>query len=185
MAVQSLVGNKHDFLVNEPCQNEIRPLLAEEKACFIVGVMQDGSKTRDDFGVSLQIGGNEEQGRGIMFNKVIEFTGLSESKVLGVQLEAFEPTRVSNDKSFIRVADIHKNSVASVDGRLKIGDRIVKVNGNSLTGLSTNEAGQILEGAVLSGDVSLTVLSEPQDENSINDTVQTECEAELKRTVDP
>lgn len=147
MAVQSLVGNKHDFLVNEPCQNEIRPLLAEEKACFIVGLVQDGSKTRDDFGVSLQIGGNEEQSKEIMFNKVLEFTGLSESKLLGLQLEAFEPTRVSNyDKSasFIRVADIHKNSVASVDGRLKIGDRILKVNGNSLTELSTNEARYIL-----------------------------------------
>jgi hypothetical protein len=146
MAVQSLVGNKHDFLVNEPCQNEIRPLLAEEKACFIVGLVQDGSKTRDDFGVSLQIGGNEEQSKEIMFNKVLEFTGLSESKLLGLQLEAFERTRVSNDKSasFIRVADIHKNSVASVDGRLKIGDRILKVNGNSLTELSTNEARYIL-----------------------------------------
>ena len=42
---------------------------------------------------------------------------------------------------------------------------------------------QILKEAVISGDVCLTVL-EAHDEQLINDTVDTKCEAELKLTVD-
>ena len=42
---------------------------------------------------------------------------------------------------------------------------------------------QILEEAVLSGDVYLTVL-EAQDEHLIEDSVDTPCDAQLKPTVD-
>ena len=148
MAVESLVGSKHDFNLNEPCQNNEIPLFAEpvdeEQARSTSSVVQDGIKTQDDFGVSLQIGGNGEQDKGIMF-KIIEFTDLSESEVLGVQLQEFELARVSDDKTTlsIQVTDIEKNSVAFADGRLKIGDCILKINDHSLTALSTNEAGYI------------------------------------------
>ena len=139
MAVESFV--RHDFNMNEAGQDEITPLFVKERACLIQGVVQDANKKQDDSGVSLQTGGNVDQNNGVMF-KVIEFTGLSESKVFGVQLQAFDITRVLDDKttSSIRVTDIEKNSVAFEDDRLKIDDCILKINDNIVTGLSTEEA---------------------------------------------
>ena len=142
MANESVVGNKHDVISNKPCQNEIS-FSVEEEASSTDATVRGSTKREDDFGVSLQISGNEEQDKGVMF-KVIEFTGLSEGEGLGVQLQSSELARVSDDKpssSSIRVTDIEKNSVAFVDGRLKVGDCILKINDSSLTGLSTNEAG--------------------------------------------
>ena len=139
MAVESFV--RHDFNMNEAGQDEITPLFVKERASLIQGVVQDANKKQDDSGVSLQTGGNVDQNNGVMF-KVIEFTGLSESKVFGVQLQAFDITRVLDDKttSSIRVTDIEKNSVAFEDDRLKIDDCILKINDNIVTGLSTEEA---------------------------------------------
>ena len=180
MANESVVANKHDFVSNEPCQNET-PLLVEEQASSTDTAVQGSSKTEDDFGVILQISGNERQNKGVMF-KVIEFTDLSEGEGLGVRLQSFELARVSDDKpssSSIRVTDIEKNSVAFVDGRLKVGDYVLKINDSSLTGLSTNEAGQILNNAVQSGHVCLTVL-EAKNKQLENDPADTQCEAVLK-----
>ena len=139
MAVGSFV--RHDFNMNEAGQDEITPLFVKERECLIQGVVQDANKKQEDSGVSLQMGGNVDQNNSVMF-KVIEFTDLSESKVFGVQLQAFDITRVLDDKttSSIRVTDIEKNSVAFEDDRLKIDDCILKINDNIVTGLSTEEA---------------------------------------------
>ena len=146
MAAESLVGNKHDFIADDPCENEkiIKHLCFEDKACSTIVQCDTNSST--DVGVGLQHdcdGGNEKQDESIKF-KVIEFTSLSDGEIFGVQLHTFEPSQVLDDISTftlsVRVTDIEKNSVASIDGRLKIGDCILKINDKNLTGLSTGEA---------------------------------------------
>lgn len=131
MAVKSLAGNEHNYAVGERCQKEITCVFIEEESGPVVD--QDGSETRNNFGVSLHVSGNTEQG--IRFNKAVEFTGLSESKVFGVQLQEFKLSRVSNDTYPVVVTDIKNSPLSMVDGKLKVGDS----NNNSLIGLSTNE----------------------------------------------
>jgi hypothetical protein len=141
MADEPVVASEDGFISNEPCQNEIQ-LVVEEQTCPPTKAVGSGTTSEDASGVSLQIGGNEEQDKSIMF-KVVDFAGLSEGKGLGIHLQSFQFAQVSDDKpssSSVRVADIGKNSVAFVDGRLKVGDCISKINDTSLTGLSTEEA---------------------------------------------
>ena len=135
MAVDSLTGLKEGFSLNERIQNEPESFYEEKQHCLRV---QDGKEMQDETGVGLQMDGNEGVSKGIMF-KVIEFTGLSESNVFGLQLHA---TQVLDDNqtSAIRVTEIEKDSVAFLDGRLTIDDCIVKINSISLAGLSTEEA---------------------------------------------
>ncbi|XP_028398955.1 uncharacterized protein LOC114522468 [Dendronephthya gigantea] len=181
MAVDSLTGLKEGFSLNEPTQNESGFFYEVQQYCQRV---QDGVKMQDYSGVGLQMDGNEEVNRSIMF-KVIEFTGLSESGVFGLQLHRLHVTQVldNNLKSAIRVKDIEKDSVVSHDGRLKIDDCIVKINSIPLAGLSTEEARQVLEESVLSGHVSLTVL-EARDVEVTNDPSDSECSIGLQNTVE-
>ena len=140
IAVDSLV--RHDFNMNEAWKDKIITPMVEERVCFTQVVVHDSNNnTQDVTGVSLQTGGNVDQNNGVMF-KVIQFTGLSESKVFGVQLQAFDLARVLDDKTelSIRVADIEENSVAFEDERLKVDDCVLKINDNILTGLSTENA---------------------------------------------
>jgi hypothetical protein len=142
MADEPVVASKDGFISKEPCQNEIQ-LVVEEQTCPPTdSAVRSGTKGEDVSGVSLQIGGNEGQEKSIMF-KVVDFAGLSEGKGLGIHLQSSEFAQVSDDKpssSSIRIVDIEKNSVAFVDGRLKVGDCILKINDTSLTGLFTEEA---------------------------------------------
>eukprot|EP00049_Salpingoeca_infusionum_P019088 m.360136 g.360136 ORF g.360136 m.360136 type:complete len:1113 (+) comp18903_c0_seq1:282-3620(+) len=74
---------------------------------------------------------------------------------------ADDPIEEGNDGFY--VSDVTPDGPAYVDARLKFGDRILAVNGQSLDGMTHQEAVDVLQAA--EGTVMLTIVSSPIEQN--------------------
>lgn len=61
------------------------------------------------------------------------------------------------------IAYVEPNGLVDKDGRFKVGDELINVNGNSLRGLSMEAARNVLR--QLSGHVDIIVARQPQEAN--------------------
>ncbi|KAL3876548.1 hypothetical protein ACJMK2_034389 [Sinanodonta woodiana] len=94
---------------------------------------------------------------------------------LGISLVTAE----AGNQTGIFIRSIANGGVADSDGRLKVGDKLLQINGESLVGLSHNKAAAILRN--LQGNIILTVSRNSRNRLPVN-SKDPEPEVEMQRT---
>jgi len=96
-------------------------------------------------------------------------TTLSPPPSLGIRVIGVNMIHGVQDKLNIYVKKVVENSVAGMDGRIKINDHIVSVNGISLVGVSQKLAAQTLSNCAICPETGTVhfVLGRPKDENGL------------------